>query len=100
MRDLIKAGARPSRDYFPTWSGRSVVRPWRGRRASGAMPGRSLRVSVAPARRDRTRTAAARGTPMHVLRRVLIWVLFVGFWVALTPPLFTHGACTAEFDAF
>ena len=37
---------------------------------------------------------------MHVLRRVLIWVLFVGFWVALTPPLFTHGACTAEFDAF
>jgi len=37
---------------------------------------------------------------MVVLRRILIWVLFVGFWVALTPPLFTHGACTAEFDAF
>jgi hypothetical protein len=37
---------------------------------------------------------------MAVGRRILIWVLFIGFWVALTPPLFTRGACTAEFDTF
>jgi hypothetical protein len=37
---------------------------------------------------------------MHVLRRALIRLVLVGFWIALMPPLFTHGACTAEFDAF
>jgi hypothetical protein len=37
---------------------------------------------------------------MHVAGRILIWVLFVAFWIALTPPLFTHGACTSEFDAY
>ena len=29
--------------------------------------------------------------------RILIVVALV--WIALMPPLFTHGACTAEFDA-
>jgi hypothetical protein len=37
---------------------------------------------------------------MHVLRWSFVWLLLVGSWVALMPPLFTHGACTAEFDTF
>jgi hypothetical protein len=40
------------------------------------------------------------GSPMQVAGRILIWVLFVAFWIALAPPLFTHGACTSEFDAY
>ena len=33
------------------------------------------------------------------MRLVLFWLLVVAGIGALLPPLFTHGACTAEFDA-
>ncbi len=33
------------------------------------------------------------------MRKLVIALLIVGAWIALLPPLFTHGACTAEFDA-
>jgi hypothetical protein len=32
------------------------------------------------------------------MRKPVIALLIVGAWVALLPPLFTHGSCTAEFD--
>jgi len=34
------------------------------------------------------------------MRIVLLWLLAAAAVAALLPPLFTHGACTAEFDAF
>jgi hypothetical protein len=34
-----------------------------------------------------------------MVRRILITLLAVGLLIALLPPLFTHGACTAEFDS-
>ena len=33
------------------------------------------------------------------MRRGLIALIIAGAWLAVLPPLFTHGACTAEFDA-
>lgn len=33
------------------------------------------------------------------MRTIAILLLVLGVWVALLPPFFTHGACTAEFDA-
>jgi hypothetical protein len=33
------------------------------------------------------------------MRMVLVWLLVAGIVAALLPPLFTHGACTAEFNA-
>jgi hypothetical protein len=33
------------------------------------------------------------------MRTLVIGSLIVGAWLALLPPFFTHGACSAEFDA-
>src|ERR1700719_4655015 len=33
------------------------------------------------------------------MRRVLITLLLIGLLLALLPPFFTHGNCTAEFDS-
>lgn len=34
------------------------------------------------------------------MRMVVLWLLIAAAIAALLPPLFTHGACTAEFNAF
>ncbi len=33
------------------------------------------------------------------MRHILIPALIAAVWLALLPPFFTHGACTAEFEA-